>query len=386
VGGSGAGRWGRAVGLGRGWEHLGVDPTMAAAVTAVTREDIDRAAERLAGRIRRTPVLRLEAGALGSTLGSTTGWVLKVESMQHTGSFKPRGVFNLLLSRPTRPVSSRPRAATPQWPSPTPVNSFGYPRRSLFRAAPHRSRSIGLRRSARGSRSVATTTPTPTTLRSSTPHGPATCSFTPTTVPEILAGQGTVARELEQQAPEVDTVLVAVGGGGLIGGICSWYGASTRIVAVEPRQAPTLHAALQADRAIDVEVSGIAADSLGARRIGVHGLAAIRAAGALSVLVTDSDISAARQRLWDDTRLVAESGGATALAALTSGAYRPAPDECVAVLLCGANTDPTTSFPAPDEVARPNGRARSCPESHVPGVGVARRAVCGRPAAGQPVL
>ena len=102
---------------------------------------------------------------------------------------------------------------------------------------------------------------------------------------------------------------------------------------------------MQADRAIDVEVSGIAADSLGARRIGVHGLAAIRASGALSVLVTDSDISAARQRLWDDTRLVAEPGGATALAALTSGAYRPAPDECVAVLLCGANTDPHDLVP-----------------------------------------
>ena len=102
---------------------------------------------------------------------------------------------------------------------------------------------------------------------------------------------------------------------------------------------------MQADRPVDVEVSGIAADSLGARQIGAHGFAAARAAGALSVLVTDTDISAARQRLWDDTRLVTESGGATALAALTSGAYRPADDERVAVLLCGANSDPHDLVP-----------------------------------------
>ncbi len=318
---------------------------MTAAVTAVTREDINRAAERLAGRIRRTPVLRLEAGALGSALGSTTGWVLKVESMQHTGSFKPRGVFNLLLSRPTPSgvvTASGGNAAL----------AVAYACQQLRLPAtvfvPRSAPPVKINRvAALGARIEVGGDYYAHAYDAAVEHAARTGDLFVHAYdgPEILAGQGTVARELEQQAPEVDTVLVAVGGGGLIGGICSWYGARTRIVAVEPRQAPTLHAAVQADRAIDVEVSGIAADSLGARRIGVHGLAAIRAAGALSVLVTDSDISAARQRLWDDTRLVAEPGGATALAALTSGAYQPAPDECVAVLLCGANTDPRDLVP-----------------------------------------
>lgn len=163
--------------------------------------------------------------------------------------------------------------------------------------------------------------------------------------PEVLAGQGTLARELEQQAPELDTVLVAVGGGGLIGGISSWYSGRTRVVAVEPALAPSLHAALAAGCPVDVEVGGVAADSLGARRIGALGLAAARDAEVESVLVEDGSIIAARQLLWDQLRLVTEPGGATAVAALLSGAYRPAPAERVGVVLCGGNTDPHDLVP-----------------------------------------
>src|SRR6185312_3674161 len=154
--------------------------------------------------------------------------------------------------------------------------------------------------------------------------------------PEVQAGQGTVALELAGQAPEVGTVLVAVGGGGLIGGVAAWYGGS--VVAVEPRLAPTLSSALAAGHPVDVEVGGVAADSLGARRISALTLETARATGVRSVLVDDKAIMHARQLLWDELRLAVEPGGATALAGLLSGAYEPAAGERVAVIVCGANT------------------------------------------------
>jgi threonine dehydratase len=157
---------------------------------------------------------------------------------------------------------------------------------------------------------------------------------------EVQAGQGTVALELAEQAPAVDTVLVAVGGGGLIGGVASWYAGSVRVIAVEPRRAATLAGALAAGHPVDVEVDGVAADSLGARRISAATLETARATGVRSVLVDDKAIMHARQLLWDEMRLAVEPGGATALAGLLSGAYRPAPDERIAVIVCGANTDP----------------------------------------------
>jgi threonine dehydratase len=137
---------------------------------------------------------------------------------------------------------------------------------------------------------------------------------------ETVAGQGTVARELADQLPDVDTVLVAVGGGGLIGGIASWYAGRAKVVAVEPERIPTLAAALDAGRPVDVTVGGITADSLGAKRIGNVGYAAAVAAGVQSVVVSDTAIIAARQLLWDEFRIAAEhAGGAAALAALTRG-------------------------------------------------------------------
>lgn len=314
---------------------------MTGPVPAVTREDVERAAQRIAGRVRRTPVVHLEAGALGGS------WrcVLKVESMQHTGTFKPRGVFNLLLSRPTAAgvvtasggnagmavayaAQQLRLSATVFVPSSTPSVKAS------------RIRALGARIEVGGDYYADAYT-------AAVEHAGRTGELFVHAYDghEILAGQGTVALELEQQAPEVDTVLVAVGGGGLLGGICSWYGTGTRIVAVEPEQAPTLHAGLGAGQPVDVEVSGVAADSLGARRIGVHGFAAARAAAVHSVLVADNDITAARQQLWDETRLVTEPGGAAALAALTSGAYQPAANERVAVVLCGANTDPHDLVP-----------------------------------------
>jgi threonine dehydratase len=158
--------------------------------------------------------------------------------------------------------------------------------------------------------------------------------------PATVAGQGTVAAEFERQAPGLDTLLVAVGGGGLIGGIAAWTLGGVRIVGVETEGCPTLHAALAAGRPTDVAVSGLAADSLGAKRIGDIAFAAVSAVGATSVLVPDAAVRAAQRTLWDVARVVAEPGGATALAALIAGAYRPAAGERVGVLVCGGNCDP----------------------------------------------
>jgi threonine dehydratase len=156
--------------------------------------------------------------------------------------------------------------------------------------------------------------------------------------PETLIGQGTVALELARQAPGIDVLLVAVGGGGLIGGIAAFFAGSVEVIGVEPERAPTLHHALAAGRPVDVEVAGIAADSLGARRIGENVLPIARRFVSRSVLVTDMEIVAAQRALWDVMRVVAEPGGAAAFAALLSGRYQPAPGARVAVLLCGANT------------------------------------------------
>jgi threonine dehydratase len=155
---------------------------------------------------------------------------------------------------------------------------------------------------------------------------------------ETLLGQGTVGMELEQDAPDIDTLLVAVGGGGLIGGIAAWYGGRIKIVAVEPEEAPTLHAALAAGRPVDAPAGGIAADSLAPRRVGELMFAIARESVAESILVSDEAIRQAQVALWSGLRVVAEPGGAAAFAALLSGRYRPVPGERVAVLICGANT------------------------------------------------
>jgi threonine dehydratase len=155
-----------------------------------------------------------------------------------------------------------------------------------------------------------------------------------------LNGQGTIGLELQQQAPDLDTVLVAVGGGGLIGGIAAWYHGGPKVVGVESQACNTLHAALAAGRPVDVKPSGYAVDSLGAARIGSLAFAIARQAVDRVVLVSDADIAEAQAWLWDTVRLLTEPGGATAFAALLSGAYAPEPGERVGIIVCGANTDP----------------------------------------------
>jgi threonine dehydratase len=157
---------------------------------------------------------------------------------------------------------------------------------------------------------------------------------------EVLAGQGTLAREFEEQAGRLDTVLVAVGGGGLLAGVATWFAGRVRVIAVEPERCPTLYSAGQAGEPVDVDVGGLAADSLGARRIGTLVFPIAQRHVEHIVLVSDEEIRQAQRALWDSLRILTEPGGAAALAGLRSGRYQPAAGERVGVVVCGANTDP----------------------------------------------
>jgi threonine dehydratase len=160
--------------------------------------------------------------------------------------------------------------------------------------------------------------------------------------PEVVAGAGTLAREMEAQGGRPDTVLVSVGGGGLIAGIAAWFGREVRVVALEPQLAPTLHAARQAGEPIDVPVSGIAADSLGAKRIGDIAWEVTQRHVGDALLLPDETIRAAQLWLWKQMKLAVEPAAALGLAALQSGAYRPGAQEKVCLVVCGANLDPAT--------------------------------------------
>ena len=160
-------------------------------------------------------------------------------------------------------------------------------------------------------------------------------------VPTLL-GQGTLGREIERQLPDIDTLLVAVGGGGLIGGIAGWYRGNVRIVGVEPETCNALHASLKAGERVTVAPSGVAADSLGASFAGELMFPLAQKFIERIALVDDEEIRMAQRWLWNHARIITEPGGATAFAALLSGAYRPQKDERVCVILCGANTDPET--------------------------------------------
>jgi threonine dehydratase len=277
-------------------------------------------------------------------LGAAAPVLLKLELLQHTGSFKSRGIFNRILAAGTEAKAAGVIAA-----------SGGNAGLAVAHAAaqlglhaeifvPESSSPVKVQRlRALGAEVAVTGAFYADAYAASQRRASATGALVVHAYdqPEVAAGQGTVARELEAQAPGFDTVLVAVGGGGLVEGIATWVKGNRRVVAVEPERCPSMASALAAGEPVDVEVGGLAADSLGARRVSASALAAARAAGAVPVLVPDEAIAAARRRLWEQLRVAAEPGGACALAALLSGAYRPAPGERLAVVLCGGNTDPS---------------------------------------------
>lgn len=302
----------------------------------VTPADIDAAAGRIAGHVRQTPVITSEPGAFGLDHAVT----FKLEYLQITGTFKPRGMFNRILSADVGDagiaVASGGNAAIAATYA---AKSQGHTASAFVPTISSPAKIERLR--AMGADLHVVGDVYADTLAACHAHIAATGALEVHAYdqPEVVAGQGTLARELETQA-DLDTLLVAVGGGGLIGGIAAWYEGRVKVVAVETAGCAALHRALAGGRPEEVEVGGIAADSLGAPKAGDVMFPIAQAYIEESLLVMDAAAEDARNLLWRDLRAPVEYGAAVALAPLTSGAYRPAAGERIGVVLCGANTDP----------------------------------------------
>jgi threonine dehydratase len=299
--------------------------------------DSEQAAARIGAFVRHTPVLEAEPGVF-----------VKLEYLQHSGSFKARGAFNrvlrametgdlpasgviaasggnhgLAVAYVAHTLGIRAEIFVPEITAPVKIAGLG---------------ALGAEVTQTGS--VYSDAYTASRARAERTGALEIHAYDH---PDVLAGQGTVALELLDQIPALDTILVAVGGGGLAGGITAALHGKAAVVAVEPELIPTFAAALRAGHPVDVAVSGVAADALGATRLGPLAFEVLHSAGDVrSVLVADEAIVAARRELWRDYRIGVEHAGAAAFAALRAGAYRPEPGERVAVVLCGANTDPGT--------------------------------------------
>lgn len=306
----------------------------------LTRSDVLTAHERVRAQVRRTPMLEVE-GAHGTFL-------LKCEYLQHTGSFKARGAFNRVLSTLERGeldpqvgivVASGGNAGM--------ANAYAA-RRAGVPATVFVPETAPPVKVARLESYGATVRQVGTEYAQAFSAAMEEVERTGAVYchaydqPEITAGAGTMTEEILDDDPAVDTIIVAVGGGGLLAGTLAAADGRAKVVGVEPETAATLATALAHGEPTDVEVSGIAADSLGARRIGEIGFDTAQRVGVTSLLVDDEAIAAARTALWEEFRIAAEHGAAAAYAALLNGAYVPADDERVAVVVCGANTDPAT--------------------------------------------
>lgn len=308
---------------------------MPSPVHAIDRDAIAATDRLIRPHIRHTPAVDVDGREFGCAAGR---WTLKLELLQHTGSFKARGAFANLVAH------SAPEAGVVAASGGNHGAAVAYAAQKLGMRATifvpsiassaklDRIRSYGADLVVAGKR-YAEALAESEAFASASGARPIHAFDQP----ETLLGQGTIGLEWEKQSPGLDTLLVAVGGGGLIGGMAAWSAGRTRIVAVEPETAPTLNAALAAGRPVDAQAGGIAADSLAPRRVGELMFPLARDHVERSVLVEDDAIRAAQVALWSVLRVVAEPGGAAALAALLSGRYRPRPDERVGVLVCGGN-------------------------------------------------
>jgi threonine dehydratase len=303
----------------------------------IDRTAIDRVAPRIQPYLRSTPVIEVAAADVGL---AGFDLVLKLELLQHTGSFKPRGAFaNLLLrdipeagvvaaSGGNHGVAVAYAAGRLGIPAKIFVPTISSP------AKIRRIREFGADLAVVGDRygdALAASTEWASRSGALPVH-----AFDQ---PETLLGQGTLARELAQQMPTLDTVVVAVGGGGLIGGTAAWYEGRVKVVGVEPEGAPTLTDALAAGHPVDAPAGSIAADSLAPRRVGDLMFPIAKAYVDRVICVTDEEIRQAQERLWESLRVAAEPGGAAAFAAVLSGRYVPGTHERVGVVVCGGNTD-----------------------------------------------
>lgn len=303
----------------------------------MNRSDITSAAERIAPHVRVTPIVELEPNAFDIPARLT----LKLELLQHTGSFKPRGAFNRILSErvPATGViaaSGGNHGAAVAYAART----LGQ-RAEIYVPAPTpRIKVDRLRSYDAHVQQVGADYAEALAASSERAHESGALVVHAYDQLEVLAGQGTLGRELQRQTPEAETVVIAVGGGGLIGGVAGWFRGDAKVIGVEPERCPTLLRALDFGRPVDVTTGGYASDSLGARRVGDLMFPIAQQFVDRVVLVSEDDIRAAQRALWERLRVMAEPGGAAALAAVLSGKYPVRESERVAVVVCGGNTDP----------------------------------------------
>ncbi|MFC3677470.1 threonine/serine dehydratase [Ferrovibrio xuzhouensis] len=311
---------------------------VAAEAAIIDRAGVEATLPLIRSHVRRTPVLEVAAADLGLA-GDAPPVTLKLEFLQHAGSFKPRGAFTNLLTRqiPAAGVvaaSGGNHGAAVAYAA----KQLGIPAKIFIPevASPTKVaqiRGYGAALVISGQRYADALAASEEWIAQS-----GALAVHAYDHPATLLGQGTVALEWAEQAPELDTVLVAVGGGGLIGGMAAYYAGGTRLIGVEPEAAPTLTMALDAGRPVEAPAGGVAADSLAPKQIGALAFEQAQRHVAATVLVTDDAIVAAQRRIWESFRIVAEPGGAAALAAVLSGRYRPQAGERIGVLMCGANS------------------------------------------------
>jgi threonine dehydratase len=286
--------------------------------------------------IRRTPVIEVNGEEFGLPAATLT---LKLELLQHSGSFKARGAFTNVLTREV-PKAGIVAASGGNHGAATAYAAMKLGKRAKI-FVPHVSSPAKIQRIREyGADLVIEGDRYADALAASEAWAQQTGAMP---IPafdqnETILGQGTLGLELEQQASDIDTVLVAVGGGGLIAGIAAWYAGRVKVVGVEPFTSPTLTKAFEAGHPIDVEAGGLAADSLAPRRVGEHVFPIVQKYARQTVLVSDNAIANAQAQLWRGLRIVAEPGGAAAFSAILSGAYKPAPGERVAIVISGGNT------------------------------------------------
>ncbi|HET7784922.1 MAG TPA: serine/threonine dehydratase [Myxococcales bacterium] len=298
--------------------------------------DIARAEQIIRPWVRRTPVVEVEGADLGGPPGPL---VLKLELLQRSGSFKARGAFTNLLLRKVPPAGvvaasgGNHGAAVAFAAQKLSIPARIFVPRISAPAKIERIRQCGATLELVGDRYA-------DALEASERFAAQTGAMQVHAFDqdETLLGTGTLGKELSEQAPQLDVVLAAVGGGGLLAGIAAWYRGSADVVGVEPELAPTLSAALAAGKPVDAPAGGIAADSLAPRRVGERVFPIARRFVKEVVLVSDEMIAQAQRALWDALRIAAEPGGAAALAALLSGRYRPLEGQRVGVVISGGNT------------------------------------------------
>ncbi len=290
--------------------------------------------------LRTTPLLKLPGAAFGVNCAEV--W-LKLEQLQIGGSFKARGMLNRLLSHPI-PASGVIVASGGNAGIATALaaRALGVPCEVFVPTVSPKAKQDKLR--ALGATVVVTGAAYADALQACLLRQQATGALMTHAYDqvEVVAGAGTLAHEIETQGGVPDSVLVSVGGGGLIAGIATWFEQRSRVVALESELTPTLFAARKAGQPVDVAVGGIAADSLGAKRIGAIAWEVTQQHVKDSLLLTDDSIRGAQKWLWTEMRLAVEPAAALGLAALQTGLYEPRADEKVCLILCGANFDPSS--------------------------------------------